>query len=292
MSDNRLDFQLYDNLVSPDLMPKQSVEKEDLGVLKKERKSVVPEEGATSYGYSHQQFATFRWDFQSIEQLRDARIRGKIALETGTKATIDGNMKALISQIQLKQKNGTGTIEQIDRVNRLRITDDLALESSAVCDSKWPEWADCLYKADSATAGTSSDTNKRHITQTAQDFEIYLSDLINFPKRNDWHSYKQGGSELVIYFEKDKNVLVYNDSASTIALTQLYLDLPILQMAPVFYKELQDEPMVQQFVAVKTFTVKCDATENHISIQPGVDSLADVKILFRDSASDNSTVGK
>jgi hypothetical protein len=113
---------------------------------------------------------------------------------------------------------------------------------------------------------------------------------LNFPKRNDWHSYAQGGLELVIYFEKDKNILCYNDSASTLATTQLYLDIPILQMSPQFYKEMSGEPMVQPFIGIKTFTVKCDATENHISIQPGVNSLAGVKILFRDSASDNGTV--
>ena len=289
--DQRQDFNLYDNLVSTDLIPKQKIEREDLGILKKERKSIVPEEGSTTFGYSHQQYATFRWDFGAIEQLRDAKIRGKIALETGTKATIDGNMKALISQIQLKRKNGTGTLEQIDRVNRLRITDDLALESATVADAKWAEWGDCLYKSDSATAGTSSDANKRHIVAVAGDFEIYLADLINFPKRNDWHSYKQGGLELVLYFEKDKNVLVYNDSASTLAITSLYLDLPILQMSPAFYKEMLNEPMIQSFSGVKTYTATCSGSENHISLPVGVNSLSGVKIVFRDSATDNSTVG-
>jgi hypothetical protein len=58
--------------------------------------------------------------------------------------------------------------------NRLRITDDLALESVPVCDSKWPEWADCLYKDDHATNGTSADTRKRQVVATAQDFEIFF----------------------------------------------------------------------------------------------------------------------
>jgi hypothetical protein len=93
-----------------------------------------------------------------------------------------------------------------------------------------------------------------------------------------------------VYFEKDKNILCYNDSASTLAITQLYLDMPILQMSPQFYKEMAGEPMVQPFVGIKTFAAKCDSMENHISIQTGVNSLAGVKILFRDSASVNTTV--
>ena len=162
-----------------------------------------------------------------MELLRDAKLRGKIKITGGTKATIDGNMKALFSNVHL-QKTNSNILEQIERANRYHMSNDLAVMSKENCDVNFADWSDNYYKEDTATTGTAEpsitqagsgpfavssirEPAKRHITATAQDFEIYLADLLNFPRKNHvWYSFAQGGLDFVVTFEKDKNILTYN----------------------------------------------------------------------------------
>ena len=164
MSDPRNEFQLYDNLVPTILVPAENIKKRDLGILKKEVKSLSPMEGSTSFGESHSAKASFRWNYNAVELLRDAKLRGKIKITGGTKATIDGNMKALFSNVQL-QKTNSIVLEQIERANRYHMSNDLAVMSKENCDVNFADWSDNYYKEDTATTGTAEPS----ITQSGTD---------------------------------------------------------------------------------------------------------------------------
>ena len=62
-------------------------------------------EGSINYGESHSSKASFRWNYNAAELLRDAKLRGKIKITGVRGTTIDGNVKALFSNVQLQKTN-------------------------------------------------------------------------------------------------------------------------------------------------------------------------------------------
>ena len=116
----------------------------------------------------------------------------------------------MFKQVSLQRTNST-PIEQVDSVNRLAISHKVCTAHKQNLKQNFNDWSDNLYKQDNATAGTgeypvlsgnipsldgnyatnvavditcSNEPNKRHLTTTAQDFELYLSDLLSFVKLN------------------------------------------------------------------------------------------------------------
>lgn len=197
MNDNRQEIQLYDNLLATSLVPQENIKKPDLGILKKEVKSLSPMEVSTNYGNSNSAKASFRWNYNAVKLLREAKLRGKIKITGGTGATIDGNMKALFSNVQL-QKAKNAVLQQIERANRFHMTNYVAVISKENCDVNFADGSDNYYKEDNATSGSAGplitqggastyavstirEPGKRHVTQIAQDFENLSSRSITLP---------------------------------------------------------------------------------------------------------------
>lgn len=111
MTEQRVYFQLYDNLIASSLLPVENIKNPDLGILKMQVKSPRPMEGSTNNGEFHFAKASFRWNYNAVELLRDVKILGKIKITGGTGATsmvilkhffVTFNYKKLMVQLENK----------------------------------------------------------------------------------------------------------------------------------------------------------------------------------------------
>ena len=109
MADTRHSFQLIDNLLLLSIVPRVKVEKNDLGLLRKEVK-IINCNDLSNYGASQTtNKLTFVVKTDSCELMKDAKYRLKFTIEgtTGDYGLIDGDLRAFFKQGILSVVNGT-----------------------------------------------------------------------------------------------------------------------------------------------------------------------------------------
>ena len=102
--------QMIDQLVPLSFGPKDKIEKWDAGIESVEYHQYIPKEPA-NYGYQQtSSIATFVINGQGIENLRDAKIYGKVKLNNNdsvTNGTLDGGIQALFSEAKSETRDNT-----------------------------------------------------------------------------------------------------------------------------------------------------------------------------------------
>jgi len=187
------------------------------------------------FGYQQtSSLATFVINGQGIENLRDAKIYGKVKLGGSgvSTGTLDGGIQAMFNEIKLETRDNTA-IEHLKRNNRV-------MQSLKICSSgkenlkqKFESWDDNLYKNENGTAGTTevpvqagsgtyaveTAARKRHLTTTAKEFCLNLNDISLFVRNNPtWNSAKNKELKLTLQWDKDGNILsACNDATDNLA---------------------------------------------------------------------------
>jgi hypothetical protein len=307
--------EMIDNQIPLSFVPKNKIEKNDAGIKAIEYHQYIPREPA-NYGYQQtSSLATFVINGQGLENLRDAKLYGKVKLggTSVTKGTLDGGIQALFSEVQVQTRDNT-VIEHLKRNNRVMQSLKLCSSGKENLKQKFESWDDGLYKNENATAGTSEvpyfnqdgttpfavtlDTapRKRHLTTTAQEFCLNLSDISLFVRNNNtWNSDKNKELKITLQFDKDGNILsscnIVTAGVAQVIVTELKLVVPCYKLEESFANQLQkvDNELIT-FESYRVFPVACAAAQQTINIQAGLNNVTGGGILPRLSSEEN-TVG-
>ena len=194
----------------------------------------------------------------------------------------------------LLQSSDRTTIEELQRNNRVMQSLKMNTSSAQNLKQKFDSWDDNLYKAEIAAAPTSGDVNKRHLTTTAQDFVINLTDISLYARSCPvWTSDKHGGLSLKIIFDKDMNCLsACNDTSNAqVIITELKLVVPVYKMEEAFAKELRSvQNEVNTFESYRVFPMLAVNAQESLVLNPGLNNVTGVALLSRISSEEN-TVG-
>ena len=132
---SRQGHELIDNAYPLQVLPDTNIQKYDAGLQSVEYHTYIPKEPA-NFGYQQtSSIVSFVVDAQGLENVKDAKLYGKVKLGGAgvSTAVFDGGAQAMFSESKLETKDNTA-IEHLKRNNR--VMQSLKLNCSGVVNLK------------------------------------------------------------------------------------------------------------------------------------------------------------